>query len=224
MLRCKNMLLTWTRCSLKHCSTGWTVWWSNDTDIAASVIPELHVLNCYLFLFYKLQWCDQEVSPIQRPVTTREDIARIFRLVSYQTRLIYQLSTDKMRTQVGQSMPIMLVLQFYMGLQTAQQWCTPTPSTFITAKPQEVLSAWMASGLLYPWPCVIQLYLLLLMFSNPEIQMWVLEVLLELLWFTAAEDLSWSWGNLRMLVPSAAPLWVQTISSPDCKSLAEQVT
>lgn len=101
-----------------------------------------------------------------------------------------------MRVQVGQNMPIMLVSQFYMGLQTAQQWCTPTPSTFTTPKPQDVLSALTASGLLYPWPCVIQLYLLLLMFPNLEIQVWVQEVLVELLWFTAAENLSWSWDKV----------------------------
>lgn len=49
----------------------------------------------------------------------------------------------------------------------------------------------MASGLLYPWPCVV-LYLLLLMFPNPEIQVCVLEVLVKLLCSTAAEDLSGS--------------------------------
>lgn len=37
----------------------------------------------------------------------------------------------------------------------------------------------MAAGLLYPCPCVIQLYLLLPMLPNPEIQVWVLEVLVE---------------------------------------------
>lgn len=177
MLHCKNILLTWTMCSLKQCSTGCTVWWFNDTNIAASVIPELHVLNFCWFLFYKLQQCDQEGRLILRPITTREDTARICRLVSFQTSLIDQFPTDKMRTHVGQGMPIMLVLQFYIGLQTTQQRSTPILSTFFTPKPQDVLSSLMASGLLYSWPCVVQLYLLLLLFPNPEIHVCVLEVL-----------------------------------------------
>lgn len=45
----------------------------------------------------------------------------------------------------------------------------------------DVLSALTVARLLCPWPRVVQLYSLLLTFPNPEIQVWMLEVLVELL-------------------------------------------
>lgn len=41
--------------------------------------------------------------------------------------------------------------------------------------------ALMAAELLYPYSCDVQLYLLLQTYPNPEIQVWVLQVLIELL-------------------------------------------